>query len=1093
MILPHSQKNGDGLAWVDVSADFPCPVCGKHGWCSYAANERDEVSAVYCGRPDQNQSPNVWFLKKSTPNGIGKYLFTLHGSGAESAPIIAPPVAKRKKKPTWSYTPEKLAGMVEVLEANLPEEWLIWKAEVLGVTPQSLKDIHVGWGDEPTWRRLNIQVAGMCFSFPERNAEGNFTTIIKRHDSWDANGKSKDKQLSIYNGTRAFTYADDWKAGDGPILCVEGASDAAAVLSMGHRGVIGRPGSQATPAEGAKLLQQVDDRRILVFGDCDKKTDDKGHTRDPGKSAAINWAQQVATALERPVELALPPDGFNDLRTWLTDRGKELDNPFQTLISSVCVEQIEPETIAKPEPYRPPQGDIVNLGPWRKQMEKNRQAIIGRPGFYFDGSATGAGKDFTDRTVQEQVEKSLTVQPNHVNTAAKAQDMRDCGLDAAAFPRMDETTCDNLDEANRALSFGLSPQATVCMGCDKRETCQYQKDFKIAKEAMHQVATTHRGAIQLPTLAKGKDYVSIHEDASDIIAPTKVVDPQDFVPWLVVLAHAMATESKRAIRDERKSDGGHMVYQVKGADGEFVTVVLYQFLAAMYDFAEDVRNSLDTVEVTKAVTMPCPMRPPKQLQRKLYEAIRYTECNKSKLNGDAGRLLCDVVSGKVKQLVFQVTHSHAVKDTQSAKRGDRIKNVVLVATNHSELPTDAPVIFQDATSSAKRIGDLARQTITDITPKGRLPRMTPIKQVPVDITKRQKVENAEAWLRGTMAQYADRTRIGVIGHKKHIEAMLEGFTKRDGSKIPPTLDEQTRARICKWSHWGKGDERASNDWLECDLIIIVGTPRVNSNVLGQRLITAGKITAAADPEQGSFGEVQWTGMTQSRMERPVTHRMPTDPDWREEYETQTIAHLLQAVGRGRAVLGSDGVEVVAITTAPLPSESGAHLAELGEIRELSRATIEVVEAIKAAVGSCASAIGITKAGAQLPPGDGAALGAHTSEIAKRLICHKKPREGQVGVHKGTASRRLQRAVDEGAVIKRGELWCIAPSHDHLVIEGTVPRPAKGPANTLEIAERIPGVTTGARFAGAGGRVPAVDSIQPAEVLSGSDRSPPMRD
>ena len=157
---------------------------------------------------------------------------------------------------------------------------------------------------------------------------------------------------------------------------------------------------------------------------------------------------------------------------------------------------------------------------------------------------------------------------------------------------------------------------------------------------------------------------------------------------------------------------------------------------------------------------------------------------------------------------------------------------------------------------------------------------------------------------------------------------------------------------------------------------------------------------------------------------------------------------------------------------------------------MSRSTIEVLGAIREAVVSCALPKELNIAGAQLTPGDGAALGAHTSEIAKRLICHKKPREGQVGVHKGTASRRLQRAVDEGAVIKRGEMWCIAPEHDYAVIEGTVPRPANVPANTLEIAERIPGVTTGARFAGAGGRVPAVDLVQPAEVLSGNDRGPP---
>ena len=974
--------------------------------------------------------------------------------------------------------------MVETLKRNCPQETLKWKADVLGVTTQSLKDIHVGWGDIPTWRRTNIQVKESCYSFPERDAEGNFTTIVKRVTSWNAKSKSKDKQRGIYNATRGFTYADDWKAGDGPILCVEGASDVASILSMDHRGVIGRPGKDSMAGEGAKLLQQVDDRRIIVLGDCDKKTDDKGRTTDPGKTAAIKWAQKVATALERPIEVALPPDGYNDLRTWWHAVKGGLDNPFQTLISALCVEQINPEVIAKPEPYRPPQGNVVALADWRGMMADNRLEIIGKPGFYFDGSPTGAGKDYTDRIVQddERVEKSLTVQPNHVNTAAKAEDMRDCGLNAAAFPRLDETTCGNLDEANRVLSIGLSPAATVCVTCDLKDNCKYHKDFKIAKDADHQVATTHRGAVQLEALAKGKDYVSIHEDAVDIVAPTRIVKPKKLKPWLLVLQQAMWNESNRK---------NPMVYTVEHR-GEAETVTLHSYLTAMYDFAENVIESVKDIETTKAVTLPKPKRTPKQLHRLLYDTFKQTESYEEgiELDGDAGRLLRDVVSGKILQLVFQVTHSHAKRNTTTHKRGDPIKSVALVATSRPTWPAGVPVIFQDATSSAKRIGELARQTIQDITPKGRLPRMTRITQVPVDISKRQNPDIAEAWLRGTMAKYADRNRIGVIGHKKHLESMfgVEGPKPKAG-----TLDEQTRARICKWSYWGKGDERASNDWLECDLIIIIGTPRVSPVVLGQRLITAGKITAAADPEQGSFGEFQWTGKTRSGMERTVPHSAPIDPDWRAEYEAQTTAHLLQAIGRGRAVLGHEGVEVVVISTVPLPSESGAMLAELGEIRQLSRSTIEVLRAIKEAVVSCALSKELNIARAQLTPGDGAALGAHTGEIAKRLICYNKPREGEIGVHPGTATRRLQRAVDEGAVIKRGEMWCVAPSHDHKVIQGTVPRPANGPADTLGIAERIPGVTTGARFEGAGGRVPQTDSIQPTKVLSSNHRGPPRRD
>lgn len=99
----------------------------------------------------------------------------------------------------------------------------------------------------------------------------------------------------------------------GPIYCCEGLSDTAALLTMGLAAV-GRPSATGGNTYLADFLRTFPaDRRIIVLGEMDAKSDG----RWPGKEGAETIAQQLSDLLHREVAVALPPDGAKDVRAWL--------------------------------------------------------------------------------------------------------------------------------------------------------------------------------------------------------------------------------------------------------------------------------------------------------------------------------------------------------------------------------------------------------------------------------------------------------------------------------------------------------------------------------------------------------------------------------------------------------------------------------------------------------------------------------------------------------------------------------------------------------------------------------------------------------
>jgi hypothetical protein len=136
----------------------------------------------------------------------------------------------------------------------------------------------------------------------------------------------------VAGGNRGLIYSDDWQNGNGPILLVEGGSDAAALLSL-CLAVVGRPSNTGGVELLAELLRDVPgERELIVVGENDRKVHDelKPAARDrhksdcewcstcwPGKFGAIRTAEKLSQLLCRNVGWCLAPDDTKDAREWL--------------------------------------------------------------------------------------------------------------------------------------------------------------------------------------------------------------------------------------------------------------------------------------------------------------------------------------------------------------------------------------------------------------------------------------------------------------------------------------------------------------------------------------------------------------------------------------------------------------------------------------------------------------------------------------------------------------------------------------------------------------------------------------------------------
>ena len=206
---------------------------------------------------------------------------SFHGGGGDDAPVVEP-------------TDEVCAGWTRRLAAwPIPSYALNQLAAHLRLPREALLTLGVGYDeedqDDPSW------------VFPERDDRSRIVGLVRRYDDG--------RKWAVWGSNRGLTvprYGKRLPAG--PIYLVEGASDTAALVSVGAF-VVGRSNAFGNAAERlwlTRLLEKYADREVVVVGERE------------ASGAGVRGAEKLAAflheELERPVSWALPRKGYKDGR-----------------------------------------------------------------------------------------------------------------------------------------------------------------------------------------------------------------------------------------------------------------------------------------------------------------------------------------------------------------------------------------------------------------------------------------------------------------------------------------------------------------------------------------------------------------------------------------------------------------------------------------------------------------------------------------------------------------------------------------------------------------------------------------------------------
>ncbi len=291
-----------GERWKEVSKASPCPACGKDHYCAFSPNGK----VLRC--MGSGDTPAGMVNGGADRDGGTLYRTTTQPTGTSS----------RKQNSRKAGIPATakvdLAAMLKAMHGCITEAQVTELAAGLCVTVESLRTIGIGWATAEDLRKLRAGGAGWAenppdgaFAFPERGGNGQLVGFSFRET--DGHKGSPSRSVGARRGLIVSATMHDSSA---PVLLVEGASDVAALISVGLPAV-GRPSNTAGADDLAQLLNGRD---VLVVGERDGKPDG----RWPGRDGAVSISKRLAAAWNSPVKWTLPPEGRKDIREWLAGR-----------------------------------------------------------------------------------------------------------------------------------------------------------------------------------------------------------------------------------------------------------------------------------------------------------------------------------------------------------------------------------------------------------------------------------------------------------------------------------------------------------------------------------------------------------------------------------------------------------------------------------------------------------------------------------------------------------------------------------------------------------------------------------------------------
>jgi hypothetical protein len=498
--------------------------------------------------------------------------------------------------------------------------------------------------------------------------------------------------------------------------------------------------------------------------------------------------------------------------------------------------------------------------------------------------------------------RALLVYPTHSNCHEVAADLRDEeGWDAVCYPaRLTSASKDQPEncwnkEADAAEQYGLPVLKSVCVVCPHQSRCKssgYLAQLHLAASADVALATHKRAASSgLTELARDSTVISVHESAVELLRPSCRIQKTDLVVlrqiigdllndpyWLNWFGNDLATD-----------DDGN---QVHDAEQKVQRDRLYQASIALADLVDHLMAALESANETVAWTPPDPIPIPERFERLLFRVLKQA---RAKLGSEVCQFILAALAGSLASAAIMVHDLFA--DSKQGPTRRRSKTVMGV--RQTPLPNGRTIWFSDSTANAERMARIVGAPVIDSTPDGTVPLQKKAVQFVTDITVKTSPEVVCSILRGILARYSDRHRIGVITHRAQLKAIEK-------------LDSALRSRIAESTYFHSGQDRSSNSWhVQCDLLLILGTPRVPPSAVAEYLVQVGELKAACT--EPPWDTLYWLGETEQDQPLRVEGRGYQNEAWRSAHRDLVRATLVQAIGRGRGILES-GCDVLVFST-----------------------------------------------------------------------------------------------------------------------------------------------------------------------------------
>lgn len=310
----------------------PCSVCRSE---TKGCSRTDDALHLCRGAPGAD-----WhrLTREPDPAGFHHYRRPVAPPPDRSAPARSGP------RPTdWEAEARKFASN---LNASRKQELATALALPVGVL-----DALDGLGYSAADR------AGRCWTFPERNPLGRVVGLLRRFVKPLPDGRNK---LMVKGGKRGLILPAGWAERPGPVLVVEGPSDALAATAAGLAAV-GRPSDRGGVKDLAGLFHDLPaDRSLIVVGENDAKPDGSW----PGRDGAEAVTGALAARLRRQVAWAMTPDGIKDTRAWLTAAARGDQNwPARgaELVARLTAAAVTIDAPPGPLPASPANGGAVTI------------------------------------------------------------------------------------------------------------------------------------------------------------------------------------------------------------------------------------------------------------------------------------------------------------------------------------------------------------------------------------------------------------------------------------------------------------------------------------------------------------------------------------------------------------------------------------------------------------------------------------------------------------------------------------------------------------------------------------------------------------